>query len=221
MREGDAQANPPATLYCSPNLTDLVRSQSTGKPIDCCNTALCAPATLFLPPRIRSALWWHALHTRSCVVHWPTPWRASFRGGMLCTRGAVWCIDKPHMQSACTCSKMHIPKPRVRDGSGGRTFGAPSSRVPPLLPCCCSTHCVPMLCSTPAEPIATHSPPVPFGVVCLNTDIVAPCPTARLAELRVLPQTIRHGNAHTITLRPCLLIVLNLPYAYNCPCNIA
>ena len=29
----------PATLYCSPNLADLVRSQSIGKPIDCYNIA--------------------------------------------------------------------------------------------------------------------------------------------------------------------------------------
>ena len=38
------------------------------------------------------------------------------------------------MQFACTCNKMHIPKPRVRDGSGGRTSGATSSRR------CCTQH---------------------------------------------------------------------------------
>ena len=43
--------------------------------------------------------------------------------------------------------------------------------APPVRPVQARTAC--------AEPIATHSPPVPFGGVCLNTDIVAPCPTAR------------------------------------------
>ena len=72
----------------------------------------------------------------------------------------------------------------VRDGSGGRTFGATSSRVPPLLMCYCSTHCVPILCAAPAEPIATHSPTVPSGYDVLLHTGVAPCPTARWGNAR-------------------------------------
>ena len=53
----------PATLLCSPNLADLVRSQSIGLPIDCYNIAhsailACAPASLYLGTTLRFAAWW-------------------------------------------------------------------------------------------------------------------------------------------------------------------
>ena len=124
---------------------------------------------------VRFALWWHAPHKRcgGCSLHLyrcrevgvcrqNCTMRAILAGAPL---HGVWVVVL-HNTTLLICSKMHRAKPCVRDGSGGRTSGATSSRVPPLLSCYYNVRCVTIRCVAPAEPIATHSPPVPFQCVC-------------------------------------------------------
>ena len=75
---------PPATLLCSPNLADLVRSHSIGLPIECYNIVrwtilACAPATLFFCTTRRCAAWW---------VH-PWPFWLVFLSKLLCNFGCT------------------------------------------------------------------------------------------------------------------------------------
>ena len=149
--------------HSPPNLQDLAGEQSIGLPIGlrqyCTRYALfCAKspsvdflAGLFIKITLRVIL----------GVHPCTPWCNIVVSATVRCVVTRYSICNP-CGSVASCTESY---PCVRDGSGGRTSGATSSRVPLLLMCDCSTHCVPILCVAPAEPIATHSPTVPFRFV--------------------------------------------------------